>query len=358
MQYRTILGCALYADILKPAAVLSLCLQDSELDVVAGIKSILKSSASLKNLAKIKPTEWPTVKLVQGHISSEGEDKVYQGTRLTNYSTSSQTLSIKHAVDDLKTLNAKMLERLEWSDVQLLRSLLAFLETQNWAVRSTIHGMDTDVNEMNDLTVLDSSLVEVKRAAEYIITNFRVPLESKGVILATIQDEVEEIVDYGCKYLDINKLDYREAWYKLLSCPDAQKWTNVAGLCELAFSLPFLNGRVEPSSIKLIKTDRRTNLQADTMNDLLEIYAEGPPFSAYSADRAVKLWWTDCSTTRRINQTLPRKEYQPRINSTSEDDDSSSKESEMVLTTSLEEWDELLFPGQQDIATIDDDDDD
>ena len=99
MQYRTILGCALYADILKPAAFLSLCLQDSELDVVAGIKSILKSSASLKNLAKIEPTEWPTVKLVQGRISSEGEDKVYQGTRLTNYSIPSQTLSIKHAVD-------------------------------------------------------------------------------------------------------------------------------------------------------------------------------------------------------------------------------------------------------------------
>ena len=48
MQYRSILGCALYADILKPAAVLSLCLQDDELDVVAGIKSILKSSDSLK----------------------------------------------------------------------------------------------------------------------------------------------------------------------------------------------------------------------------------------------------------------------------------------------------------------------
>ena len=186
MQYRTILGCALYADILKPAAVLSLCLQDGELDVVAGIKSILKSSASLKDLAKIEPTEWPTVKLVQGRISSEGEDKVYQGTRLTNYSIPSQTLSIKHAVDDLKILNAKMLERLEWSDVQLLRSLLAFLETQNWAVRSTIHGTGTDVNEMNDLTDLDSSLVEVKRAAEHIITHFRVPLESKGVILATI----------------------------------------------------------------------------------------------------------------------------------------------------------------------------
>lgn len=48
MQYRSILGYALYADILKPA-VLSLCLQDDELDVVSVIKSILKSSGSLKH---------------------------------------------------------------------------------------------------------------------------------------------------------------------------------------------------------------------------------------------------------------------------------------------------------------------
>ena len=149
-------------------------------------------------------------------------------------------------------------------------------------------------------------------------------------------------------------------WYKLLSCPDAQKWANVASPCELAFSLPFSNGRVEQvfSSMKLIKTDRRTNLQVDTMNDLLEIYVEDPPFSAYSADRAVELWWTDCSTTRRVNQTLPRKEYQPRANSTSEDDYSTSKESEMPLTTSLEDWDEWLFPEHEDVVTVDDDDGD
>ena len=84
-----------------------------------------------------------------------------------------------------------------------------------------------------------------KNAAEHIITHFRISLESKAVALAAIQDEIEEIVDYAHKYLDTYKLDYCEAWYKLLSCPDAQKWFNVSSLCELAFSLPFSNGRVE-----------------------------------------------------------------------------------------------------------------
>ena len=84
IQYRYILGCALYADILKPASILSLCLQDSELDVVAGIKSILKSSTALKNLAKTEPMQWATVKLVQDRIRLNGDTRSYQGVSLSN----------------------------------------------------------------------------------------------------------------------------------------------------------------------------------------------------------------------------------------------------------------------------------
>ena len=160
MQYRSILGCALYADIFKPAAVLSLCLQDDELDVVAGIKSILKSSGSLKNMAKAEPKERPTVKLVQDQIRSKGNDKLYQGACLTNFNDSSEKQSISYALNDLLRLNAKMQERLEWSDVHLLRSLLAFLETQSWAIRSTAHSSDKD--EQDHSSDSDSSLIEVK----------------------------------------------------------------------------------------------------------------------------------------------------------------------------------------------------
>ena len=156
-----------------------------------GLNPFLKSSAFLKNVAKTEPTEWPTVKLVQSRIRSEGEDKVYRGACLSNYDTTCQKQSIQHALSDLQT---KIQECLEWSDVHLLRSLLAYLETQNWAVRSTVHGTNSSQSETDDLSDDDSSLVEVKNAAEHIITHFRIPIESKGVILATIQDEIEEIV--------------------------------------------------------------------------------------------------------------------------------------------------------------------
>lgn len=62
--------------------------------------------------------------------------------------------------------------------------------------------------------------------------------------------------------------------------------------------------------MKIIKTDRRTALTSDTLDDLMEINVEGPSLSGFSADHAVQLWWAD--HTRRPNQT-PRKEYRKRV---------------------------------------------
>ena len=41
---RMLIGAALYVDVLKSLSCLSLCLQDDHLDIVSGIKSVLKSS--------------------------------------------------------------------------------------------------------------------------------------------------------------------------------------------------------------------------------------------------------------------------------------------------------------------------
>lgn len=59
---------------------------------------------------------------------------------------------------------------------------------------------------------------------------------------------------------------------------------------ELCFSLPFSNGRVEQifSSLKVVKTNRRTRLAPETLNDLLEIFVEGPPLQAFSPDLAIE----------------------------------------------------------------------
>ena len=54
-----LIGAAIYIDVLKSLSILSVCLQDDGLDIISGIKCILKSSKSLKALSE-DPLQWPT----------------------------------------------------------------------------------------------------------------------------------------------------------------------------------------------------------------------------------------------------------------------------------------------------------
>lgn len=91
---------------------------------------------------------------------------------------------------DLNRLDEKMKERLQRSDIKLLRSLLTFLETQSWAKRSRQHATVTNNNSEHKINIdgEDCSLADIKESVEYIATHFRVPLEAKGVSLTTLQD--------------------------------------------------------------------------------------------------------------------------------------------------------------------------
>ena len=158
----------------------------------------------------------------------------------------------------------------------------------------------------------------------------------KDTTLAGIQDELEEVVEYGRKNLSPDKDSYHRIWYKLHTASDSTKWPNVLLLCELLFSITFSNSHVERmfSSLKVVKTNRRTNLANSTLNNLLEIHVEGLIMSKFSADQAVELWWKDCSTTSRVNQQ-PRQLY--RLGLSSEENDSSDSDEEEIATVA--EWD-------------------
>ena len=239
------------------------------------------------------------------------------------------------AVRDLTEHDSEMRERLTWSDTKLLRSLLVFLETQTWMKRA--HASSADSLVMDDEGDEDCSLAEVKEAVEYISSHFRLPLEVKGVSFVAVQDEVEEVVDYARTYLNLSQAGYRNVWYSLCTCPDSRKWPNVLILCELAYSLPFFNVRVEQIfSSKILKTSRRMNMQGDTLNDLLEINIEGPPLSSFCPDEAIELWWHDCTTSRHPNQQH-RKDYRPR---NPESSDCSGDTLDIEKGPQLELWDD------------------
>ena len=151
---------------LKAPSLLSLALQDESLDIVLGIKQVLNSS---KAMASQDPLQWPTVQLVRSRVKDEEGGKVYQGSVLSTYSPSVLKLCADEALSDLKRLEEKLKERLEWSDTHMLRAILAFL---NWR-EGLVEGLG-----------------EIKAAVELIVAHFREPLEAKGVSLCSIQDEV------------------------------------------------------------------------------------------------------------------------------------------------------------------------
>ena len=92
------------------------------------------------------------------------------------------------------------------------------------------------------------------------------------------------------------------------------------------------------SSLKLIKTNRRTRLNCDTLDELMEIHVEGPSLERFSAEQAAEPWWEHCKSERRPNQSA-RKPYVPRKTTQRDTNTPADGESESQLSLSLREWD-------------------
>ena len=347
---RMIIGCAMYIEILKPASYLSLCLQKDSLDIIYCVKHILKSASSLESLSKKDPKEWPMVKLLLSRMTTEEEDgeTTYQGGTVTHYDSTTIASCSVQAIADLKNLTGKLRDRLSWSDMELLRAMLMFLDTASWIPKR--HSVSLEQASEDDKDDKEG----IREAAELISSTFREPLESKGACLASLFDEIDEIVDYARKYLDLLE-DYRKAWYKLHSVPEAVGWPNILLLSHLLFSLPFTNSAVERafSKLKVLKTDRRSRLLTGTLDDLLQINIEGPSPENFQANDAVRLWREDRS--RRPHQE-PRKQYQQRSSaSVTSDTEEESNEERAVEEFTLDDWDRL-FEGDDEESDVDDSD--
>ena len=99
-------------------------------------------------------------------------------------------------------------------------------------------------------------------------------------------------------------------------------------------------------------------MHISTLDDLIEIFVEGPSLANFSADHAIDLWLHDCSTTRRPHQTT-RRPYKPRekkvegdCESLEVDEAELSDENELTL----DKWDQwfLSSDNSDDEVTSDD----
>ena len=159
-EFRILVGCAFYIEVLKPPSILSLVLQGTNIDTIFAIKQFLKTINALKVLVNQDPLQWPSVKQVLDQISDDCGEKTYQGATLQGYTDDVLQRCKQEVLSDLKKLSENMLNRLEWSDTKLLRALLVFVDTQSWMKKPP----PASENEDNTFVLDDPSLVEVKDA--------------------------------------------------------------------------------------------------------------------------------------------------------------------------------------------------
>ena len=123
----------MYIHALKPASLLNLTLQNSDVDIVMVISNTVKSLTTLQSLAQKDHTEWPTVK---SRWKDGDGNKEYQGVILENFEASLEQCKA-HVLADLQRLEGCIKLRLEWSDITHLRTILVFIDTQNWQQKSS-----------------------------------------------------------------------------------------------------------------------------------------------------------------------------------------------------------------------------
>ncbi len=86
-----------------------------------------------------------------------------------------------------------------------------------------------------------------------IYEKFRIPLENASVDDSLVQEEWDNMVEYGKTFPNLVQDDYKVNWWKLFNCVDASKWSNVLKVIELLFCLPVSNGHLERAFSQIIK---------------------------------------------------------------------------------------------------------
>ncbi len=243
-----ILGCALFYELLKPAATLCKILQFDEVCVVDAIEAILKTSKTIEKLKTTTFEKLPTVKKVLSRVEHTHET-TYQGAKIVKYEEGVSYLkSRKNGL--MESVLACLKDRVKVQHPELLTHTLTLLVPQGW-------------NRSGDGDFADSALEE-------LCLQFATPLDKAGVDISL---------------------------WKLFNSPDSKKWSNILALIELLFCLPMANGCVERifSSLKLIKSNRRNCLSENRLDDLLRIAVDGPDHPCLSGMPVERL---SCGGTR------------------------------------------------------------
>ena len=266
---RILFGFAVFHDILKSPAILCKVLQDSELCLVRAIEGFLHTSKNVEKLKTQSFEKLPTVEKVLFRLHEDEGKTTYQGVELTNHREGLQFLknNFQKFVDSILQC---LTRRFKCQNVELFTHTVKLLATHGWEkTDDASFGYD---------------------ALAYFTRRFSVPLDHANVDCTLLQQEWDDMVDYGKAYLNLTE-NYQKVWWKLFNNSDSIRWSNILSLIEMLFIIPVSNGHLERcfSQVKILKTNKRSSLNEQRLDNLLRIRLEGPPPNQWDATGAVQL---------------------------------------------------------------------
>ena len=201
--------------------------------------------------------------------------------------------------------------------VNLLNALLASLQSRFDVSRETIHA--TRIVDFKFWPDRDNMTDFGDCAVATLMEHFKEVLESAGVKTEKIMDE----------WTTLKTSVYQPGWSESLK---TLKWTelnrrhgeecsNILSLVDLLLSIPAATAEAERgfNAMKTIKTDWRSRLSNDSINDLMVILLLSPEIKDFDPHRAIKLWLKDGPRSRR-----------PNLKEAKVDESDSSDEEEML----------------------------
>ena len=178
-ETKIVIGCALFHDILQPAAVMCKSLQDDEVCIVGAIVVVLKTAQAITNLQTVAFEDLNTVKKVLARVQKGSGLKVtYQGAILAHYDQGVAFLQA-HKNKYAESVVSCLKERVKVQHCDVLSHALSLLAIQGWEKTESV-GL-------------------IAAALECLSSHFKVPLERSGVDCSVLQEEWDDMSD--CKAL-------------------------------------------------------------------------------------------------------------------------------------------------------------
>ena len=329
-----LLGCALFSDLLLPCSIFSRVMQEDDVDVLGAFSCLVRTAKEVDKLSSKGLEHWPTYSAVLKKLMNSDGKTEYQLQTLTHVAQA-KAYYCANAEEYCSSVTSCLKSRLAWSDLQLIRDVIFYLETQGWQKL-------VDEEFSPDNTTPMEPIVRLGK-------RFQIPLESEGVDIERLPEEFQEMVLHATQFISLSTMGYRGVWWRLFNAPNASEWTNCLILARLLFTLPVSNGKLERifSTLKVIKVDRRSLLGNETLDDVLLLNSDRVALTDFNPDQSIKPWWN--AKNRRPNQN-PRREYRKRSATSSSDlDETSSVDSldtQSVDTGNslvLDDWDALIF---------------